>query len=329
MIKLSIIVPVYNVELYLRRCIDSILTQTYENYELILVNDGSNDSSGRICDEYLKIDKRIKVIHKLNGGLSSARNAGLDIAKGDYIGFVDSDDWITKDMFQHLVELITVYNCEIASSSYILSNVDTHLKEDDIKINVYNKRDALIHYLETGMSSRISDYPVWTKLYKKELFEEIRFPEGKLYEDVATNFSLIQKVNTYVKSSKICYYYYQDGSSITRGGFRLKDMDIFFMGNQLVNFAKEENDKLILNLAKSKEARSSLSLLAKIAMYGFRENIDCKQEIVDKLTSDLRKNYWVLIKSKMKLSRKILMTFLCINMNLTKKIINIIKPVVI
>ncbi len=115
---ISIIIPVYNVERYLRECIDSIIAQTYKNLEIILVDDGSSDKSGEICDEYSKKDSRIKVIHKKNGGLSDARNVALDIAKGDYIGFIDSDDYIEKDMFQILYNLAEEYNAEISSISF-------------------------------------------------------------------------------------------------------------------------------------------------------------------------------------------------------------------
>ncbi len=115
---ISIIIPVYNVERYLRECIDSIIAQTYKNLEIILVDDGSSDKSGEICDEYSKKDSRIKVIHKKNGGLSDARNVALDITKGDYIGFIDSDDYIEKDMFQILYNLAEEYNAEISSISF-------------------------------------------------------------------------------------------------------------------------------------------------------------------------------------------------------------------
>lgn len=115
---ISIIIPVYNVERYLRECIDSIIAQTYKNLEIILVDDGSSDKSGEICDEYSKKDSRIKVIYKKNGGLSDARNVALDIAKGDYIGFIDSDDYIEKDMFQILYNLAEEYNAEISSISF-------------------------------------------------------------------------------------------------------------------------------------------------------------------------------------------------------------------
>ena len=116
---ISVIVPVYNTEKYLGRCVDSIINQTYTNLEIILVDDGSPDNSPAICDEYAKKDQRIKVIHKENGGLSSARNAGLDIAKGDFISFIDSDDWVEKDLFEVLVSLYGKTQAEIIASSFV------------------------------------------------------------------------------------------------------------------------------------------------------------------------------------------------------------------
>ena len=119
---LTIVVPSYNVEKYLNRCVDSVLKQTYKNLEIILVDDGSTDCSGKICDSIKEKDCRVNVIHKQNGGLSSARNAGLDVATGDFIGFIDSDDWVTEDMYEYLLGLFNKYEVEIVSCSYILAS---------------------------------------------------------------------------------------------------------------------------------------------------------------------------------------------------------------
>ena len=314
--RISIIVPVYQVEKYLERCVNSILKQYYRDFELILVNDGSKDKSGEICDNLKKIDNRITVIHKENGGLSSARNAGLEIAKGEYVGFIDSDDWITEDMFEHLINLIDKYKCQIASCSYIFSNGNTVFKQPELNIKVFNKTEALIYYMQDGMENRISDYSAWIKLYSKELFKSTKFPIGQLYEDGATNFELIQKVDRYVKSNKICYYYFQDGESITRGGFKIRDIDLIKVGDDFIRLASAENNEKLMRLAVEKKARSYFSLLAKILVYGFSEECN-EQEIISNLTKELRKNYFILIKSNMPLNRKIIMTLLCINSRLT------------
>lgn len=323
--KISIIVPVYRVEPYLERCVESILAQTYHDFELILVDDGSPDNCGTICDAFAKRDSRVRVIHKENGGLSSARNSGLDIALGDYIGFVDSDDWVTNDMFEYLLNMIEENDCDISSVSYVLTNGTSNFKQPPIEIKLYEGIESLRYYLQEGMSKRIADYPVWIKLYKKELFDDLRFPRGQLFEDGATNFILLQKAKRYIKSNKIAYFYFQDGTSITRGGFKEKDFDILIVGNQLVELAMSIEDHNIINLAKMKQARSYFSLLSKIAVYGFANNVSNKEEIISNLTKELRANYSILIKSPMPINRKIIMSLICIHINLLRFPISIYK----
>ena len=177
--KISVIVPVYNVEKYLSKCIDSILSQTYKNLEIILVDDGSPDSSPKICDKYKERDNRIKVIHKKNGGLASARNAGMDIATGKYIGFVDSDDMIAEDMYEVLLENMIKSNAEIAVcyKTDILENLQTG-KGIVEELNKTQALKKMVLGIEFG--SHACD-----KLFKREiLVSDIRFPEGKTYEEL-------------------------------------------------------------------------------------------------------------------------------------------------
>ena len=141
--KISIIVPVYKVEKYIHKCIDSILNQTFKDFELILVDDGSPDNCGKICDEYAKKDSRVIVIHKENGGLSSARNSGLDIARGDYIGFVDSDDYIENDMYELLYNLCEENNCDISSCSSIIHFPNKKVINGGHELIIHNKKEIL------------------------------------------------------------------------------------------------------------------------------------------------------------------------------------------
>lgn len=208
---ISIIVPVYKVENYLSKCLDSIICQTYKNIEIILVDDGSPDNSGNICDNYAKKDSRIKVIHKENGGLSDARNAGLKIATGQYIGFVDSDDYIEKDMFETMYSLSKRYNAEISIVSYnewkngmILNNMDSG------ELDVYNKTEAIKEIL---IDSKIQSY-MWNKLFKKELFEDTEFPVGKNFEDIATTLKLFEKCEIIVRLEVAKYNYIRRDDSI-------------------------------------------------------------------------------------------------------------------
>lgn len=317
--KLSVVVPVYNVEKTLRRCLESILGQTYRNFEVLLVNDGSTDDSLSICQEYLNTDNRIKIISQMNGGLSSARNTGILNSSGEYLCFVDSDDWIVQDMLEHIVELLEKYNAEIISTSYQLAYDETENPVSSELLNIIemSNEEALEYYLEEGMSERISDYPVWIKCYHKKLFNHIKFPEGVLYEDYTTNVKLILSTTKYVKSSKICYNYYQGGSSIIRSPFKLKNTDLISQ-SLLVEQLVSNQSLRIKDLAKQKTARSYFSLLMKIAVFGFDESIDKDKQsnIVKDYTRQVRRNLGLLLKSSMPINRKLLVLLICLDYRL-------------
>lgn len=210
---ISIIVPVYNVEKYLNRCVESILAQTYDNLEIILVDDGSPDNCGNICDEYAKKDSRIIVLHKTNGGLSDARNRGINIAKGKYIGFVDSDDYIEKDMFEILYNLCKENNADISMISYkeiengIIINENSKYTN---KIFEYNNIEAIKELLK---DEKIKNY-AWNKLYKKELFDEIEYPINMAYEDVGTTYKLFEKAKKIMWDDIPKYNYIRRSTSI-------------------------------------------------------------------------------------------------------------------
>ena len=208
---ISIIIPVYKVEKYLEKCIQSVINQTYENLQIILVDDGSPDNCGKICDEYAKKDHRIEVIHKSNGGLSDARNKGLEIAKGEYIGFVDSDDYIEADMYEVLYNLLKQYNADVSICNfYTVSQGKIAIKNAENGIKEYNRIEILKEVL---LDNNIQSY-AWNKLYKKELFDEIKYPVGKKYEDIGTTFYLLEKCNKVVVTGKPEYYYINRQDSI-------------------------------------------------------------------------------------------------------------------
>ncbi len=209
MARISIIVPVYNVERYLNRCIDSILNQTFSDFELILVDDGSPDSCPCICDEYAKKDSRIKVIHKENGGLSSARNAGLDIAKGEWVTFIDSDDWIHKDC------LLYLYNAAVDSDKLIsvTGAIDVREYVDDISIEFGYHLENAVDSLYVG-----TDFLSYScaKLYKRKIWDNFRFVNGMLMEDFYTIPEVILQEKSVVVLDENLYYYYRANSdSIT------------------------------------------------------------------------------------------------------------------
>jgi glycosyltransferase involved in cell wall biosynthesis len=208
---ISVIIPVYNVEKYVAHCIDSVITQTYQNLEIILVDDGSKDSSAAICDEYERKDGRIVVIHKENGGLSSARNAGLDIAKGEWIAFVDSDDWVSPETYEEMMRALTETDAEIATCGRVNEWTNRKwYKNDSGEIMVLDGRDNMMrsHNVDFGNE-------VWDKLYPKSFFDSgIRFVVGKKFEDIDLLFAVYQKLNKMVCVKKPFYHYRQRKGSI-------------------------------------------------------------------------------------------------------------------
>lgn len=208
---ISVIIPVYKVEKYLEKCIESIIKQTYTNLQIILVDDGSPDNCGKICDEYAKKDSRIEVIHKINGGLSDARNVGINRANGRYIGFVDSDDYIKEDMYEKLINLIKEYNADVSICNlYDVFDGKKYVRNKDNGIHEYSRIDILKEIL---LDKNIQSY-AWNKLYKKELFDEIKYPIGKKYEDIGTTFYLFEKCNKIVVTSEPEYYYLKRADSL-------------------------------------------------------------------------------------------------------------------
>lgn len=202
--KISIIVPVYNVEPYLQQCINSILNQTYQNLDIILVDDGSTDRCPKICDDYAVLDKRIKVIHKKNGGLSDARNAGLDVVSGDYIGFVDSDDWISSTMYEELINAIEGFEAEIACCDFVRIENQTVLETREFgTARRITGRDML-----REIFCKYSDnVVVWNKLYVADLFKFVRFPYGEIHEDNAIFCKTIGKAGIVAYTGTVGYYY--------------------------------------------------------------------------------------------------------------------------
>jgi glycosyltransferase involved in cell wall biosynthesis len=229
---ISVIVPVYNVEQYLRRCVDSILTQSYQNLEIILVDDGSTDSSGDICDWYKKQNGRIKVIHKENGGLSSARNAGLDIADGEYIGFVDSDDWIVENMYETLLTLLISTNSDVVGCRW---REVTHAHSSSAKsrkqypFKIYEHDDILINFFKDEFKSSVC-----SRLYKTDVIKNIRFFEGRIHEDYLFSYDVFSKCNRVLQSELALYMYYVNNVSISRNKFKEKNLDYIFVCNEVL-----------------------------------------------------------------------------------------------
>lgn len=226
MTKISIIVPVYNVEKYLNRCVESILNQTMQDLELILVDDGSTDGSGAKCDAYKK-DGRVRVLHKENGGLSSARNAGIDIAKGAFLGFVDSDDYIEPDMYETMYQAIQEEKADICICDLDRfdekGNYSYDVSREKVKQEVVFAREALEMRLFQAHGGYWS--VAWNKLYRRELFEEIRYPEGKLHEDEFVIHELLYRADRIVCLDRIFLHYFMRSESIMGNQTDIRHLD--------------------------------------------------------------------------------------------------------
>ena len=229
---ISVIVPVYNVEKYLERCIQSICNQTYKALEIILVNDGSTDSSGYICDQYAKADSRIKVIHKKNGGLSDARNYGIDLASGDYIAFVDSDDYVELQMYEYLLKALKENEADLAICNYqYCTETDNKLEVGSVYEYDTKKVELVAPYQAQELyfsdpKKRILYTVAWNKLYERKLFSRIRYPIGKVHEDEYTTFKLLYQAKKIVVLQDELYHYLIRKNSIS-GAFDQKRFDLF------------------------------------------------------------------------------------------------------
>lgn len=241
---ISVIVPVYKVEPYLARCVESIQNQTYQNLEIILVDDGSPDRCGEICDEMAKEDARIRVVHKENGGLSSARNAGLDVMTGEYVGFVDSDDWIHPDMYQ------TLYSRMIAECAQI-SCCGVACHDDEKIISLFNpkKDQQLTLSTEAALRELMKNYlitnSVWDKLYRADIFKTLRMKNGVLYEDAQIQPYCIHQAQRICYTSQPMYYYYQSPQSILRGNFSTRHYDVVRASEERLAFIKEHYPQIL------------------------------------------------------------------------------------
>ena len=219
---ISVIVPVYKVEKYLDKCVSSIVNQTYKNLEIILVDDGSPDNCPAMCDAWAEKDNRIRVIHKQNGGLSDARNAGMKIASGEFIGFVDSDDWIVSDMYQHLYEIMTDDRSDIAVCGALMVWEDGRTQKLTRDGScVLNREDAMRAIIEESWLKQ----PVWNKLYRTEKIRDITFPVGKYHEDVFWSYRAVGMADRVSVSDKVGYYYLQRDGSIMDERYSPKRLD--------------------------------------------------------------------------------------------------------
>ncbi len=326
---ISVIIPVYNVEKYLHRCVDSVLNQTYKNLEIILVDDGSPDSCPTICDEYAQKDSRVIVIHQSNSGQSGARNSGLSRASGLFVGFLDSDDWIAQDTYEYLIGLSQAYDAEVVQIELqMVTSVDDELENRSENIVVYEGKDILQHYMTRTTSGK--GYSMCCGIYAASTVKDLRFRVGKINEDIDFKYKALCKAHKMVESNVVKYYYFQDlnGHSTSRGGLKRKDFDLVDTSEEIIKLTKDEEYGNIRYLGEVRRARTSLSLLCKLAYFGISDDTLDKKEVVKHLTHDLRSNLKLLISAPLPLSRKILAVLFSINYKMTEAIVRLTSKIV-
>lgn len=238
---ISVIVPIYNAESFLVRAIDSIIDQTYTNLEIILVDDGSPDNCPYICDEYAKMDHRIRVIHKENGGLSDARNMGLDMARGKYVVFFDDDDVLNKQFVEILYNICEINNCDIAQCDFLMTNDESILMppQNNMRVKFFEPQETMKDFaIEANL---VKYWVVWNKIYRRELFDDVRFPIGKNHEDMYTTYKLLWKSKKTAVTNLYLYYYFQRSTSMTGKKMSIEErIDVIEAIKIEMNFMKEK-----------------------------------------------------------------------------------------
>lgn len=291
---ISIIVPIYNVEKYLKKCIESIINQTYKNIEIILVDDGSPDNCGIICDEYSQKDKRIIVIHKENGGLSDARNKGIDIAKGDYLTFIDSDDFVNIDYIEKLYNSIKLNNTKLAQCGISKVNENNEIIE---KLNYDENYIKTSHEILNELYGKhlIENVVVWNKMYAKELFKNIRFPVGKIHEDEFTTYKLIYYSKNVAIVSDSLYNYRQNNASIMGRKFNIKRLNLLEALEQRIQFFWDKNEKDLYE-------KSVKVYLEQLRMYYIKTKKYIRNS--KEIQQDIKRKYKIEYKKFMKVKEK-------------------------
>lgn len=292
---ISIIIPIYNVEKYLDKCIKSIEKQTYQNIEIILVDDGSPDNCGEMCDKYAQADKRIKVIHKKNGGLSDARNEGVKISTGKYITFIDSDDYVEEQYIELLYKAIIQNNTEISQCGINEVNEEEKLineigeKEDKVK--------STLKMLEELYYGKWENTVVWNKMYKRSLFNDIKFPINKIHEDEFTTYKILYKIKKVSIIKERLYNYRKNSESITGKKFNSRRLDFLIAIEERLEFFQKNKEVKLYNLTLKCYLENIRYFYMCVKKY--MKNEKETNEILKKLKNKYRITYKKIIKIKM------------------------------
>ncbi len=311
---ISIIVPVYNVEKYIRRCVDSLINQTYKNLEIILIDDGSPDNSGAICDEYAERDNRIKVIHKENGGVSSARNVGLDNTSGEYIGFIDADDYIDFQMYEVLYNNLTDNEADISMCVYALENSSGEfIPHYSSEITEAFDREQAISEMLKQVKYTCS---LWDKLFSARLIESVRFDEEISHnEDLLFVYQLMKKSDKAVYTSRPMYYYCKNEQSASRVKFSDKNTTMLKAQTMVLEDIRE-NVPEIYDVALTEYVKTAIFNLTAIVKSNYQN-----KEYIEKLREIVKDNLRFFLKSYVAKGYKLYAILISINFGLYKKLV--------
>jgi glycosyltransferase involved in cell wall biosynthesis len=310
--KISVIIPIYNNEQYLKRCLDSVIYQTYKNLEIILVDDGSTDNSGKICDDYALKDDRIKILHLKNGGPSYARNKGLEIVTGEYIGFVDSDDYIDVTMFESLLLNQKEYDADIACCNVVLVEKKLNYLKPKIPNGIVEKDLSVsLGVFELSFGTFLCN-----KIFKKKMFNSFKLKEGFFYEDyeAVTRLLILSAKTVYI--DKNLYFYNLSNWESTTNQFNLKvQTDSFEMAKEVYLLCKKENLPKSTYLSLIRFFDSGIDLIRLFYFYKIEEEYFVKIKEIKNL---ITKNFKSFCFSKIMLKKKILIVIFLINPNCLK-----------
>ena len=307
---ISVIIPVYNVEKYLDRCLESVVNQTYRNLEIILVDDGSPDNCPKMCDEWAKKDSRVVVVHRENGGASAARNDGLSVAKGDFITFVDSDDWIHTEMFEVLYCMLLENNADISMCNLeMVSNSNIKIDSNNNKMITWSRDEGLDYFFR--IHGEKSNHAVWGRLIKKNILKGYSFLEGRMNEDIHTSYWLAFKCNKTVYSNRKMYYYFHNSSGVTNSKITRKKLDLLYVWD-IVSKMVDENTPEYRSACDMNLKRARFTLLSQMFLNGYDKEDSFLKETKVSLKKEVRASFFDLLKWKMPLSRKILLILVCL-----------------
>lgn len=322
---ISVIVPIYKVEKYLKKCVDSIINQTYTNLEIILVNDGSPDGCGEICTDYVKLDSRVIVINKENGGLSSARNYGLKNANGRYVCFIDSDDWIDKEYINTLYENLIKYDANVSMCGFKYEYENKIAQDNFKKTKTLSGKEAI-----TNLYSKdyIKMTVAWNKLYKKEIFDLVNYEEGIIHEDENIIHEIYYFSEKVVCINKDLYHYRIRENSITTSKFSLKQLDKVYVYEKRLSFFNKKSESLFYSLTLEVYFRVLFSIYCNLYDSDLKNKSIYLEKYKYKLDANL--NEFSKLKNK-KIANRILLSSYKIHPKVgitSNKILNSIKKVI-